>query len=137
MILALKTADFTTTLELYRPNGTTAGEIHWESGRELSAQLLARIQELLHRSHAELQELTGIIVFSGPGSFTSLRIGHSVANALADSLALPVVGASGSQWQTDGLAALPKAKSGRPALPVYGAEAHITKPKLHLEEPRA
>jgi tRNA threonylcarbamoyladenosine biosynthesis protein TsaB len=137
MILALKTADFSTTLELYRPDGSLSGELHWESGRELSAQLLTRIQELLRGSQAQLRDLQGIIVFSGPGSFTSLRIGHSVANSLADSLAIPIVGAAGSHWQTDGLAALPKAKSGRPALPIYGAEAHITKPKTDSGASRA
>jgi tRNA threonylcarbamoyl adenosine modification protein YjeE len=73
--------------------------------------------------------VTVIIIFSGPGSFTSLRIGHAVVNALADSLGFPVVGARGDDWQEQGLSLVTSAKPGRPALPFYGADAHITRPK--------
>jgi tRNA threonylcarbamoyladenosine biosynthesis protein TsaB len=129
VILAIKTAGMSATLALLDPAAAAPRLLEWEPGRELSTQLLAKIQELLHRTHTRLQDLTGIIVFSGPGSFTSLRIGHSVANALADSLGIPVVGSGGDGWLREGAQALAKAKPGRPALPVYGAEAHITKPR--------
>lgn len=129
MILALKTADFTTRLALISPEGRSLQTETWESGRRLADQLLEKIQQLLHSAKARPGDLTGIIIFSGPGSFTSLRIGHTVANSLADSLGIPVVGAAGEQWLEQGLGDLKQAPAGRPALPVYGAEAHITKPK--------
>jgi tRNA threonylcarbamoyladenosine biosynthesis protein TsaB len=147
MILALKTADATTQIWLFadpqaaaksstKPPKPTA-HITWDSGRDLSDQLLARILSTLTDAGHQLSDLTAIAIFAGPGSFTSLRIGHTTANALADSLGIPVVGAqndpdttaTGEDWLTTALAALPTAKPGRSALPHYGSEAHITRPK--------
>jgi tRNA threonylcarbamoyladenosine biosynthesis protein TsaB len=131
MILALSTPDKTTTLRLFKSVGDTKplGTLEWESGRALSDELLDRLAAFLAEHHAQLHDLTGIIMFSGPGSFTSLRIGHAVANALADSLGIPVVGATGDRWLEAGKKRLPQAKAGTPALPYYAAEANITKPK--------
>jgi tRNA threonylcarbamoyladenosine biosynthesis protein TsaB len=129
MILALKTAGADTDLYLRNAEGQTLSSVQWASGRRLSDELLAKIQELLSQHDAALKDLTGIIIFSGPGSFTSLRIGHAVANGLADSLGIPVTGAQGDGWLEAGAKALAQAQPGRPALPFYGAEANITKPK--------
>lgn len=131
MILALKTADATTQLWLIDPAQPTPIEptLTWESGRTLADQLLGRITNTLAEVHASLSDLTSIIIFSGPGSFTSLRIGHSTANALADSLNIPVVGTQGDDWLAQGRDQLTKAPRGRLALPHYGSEAHITRPR--------
>lgn len=132
MILALQTADATARFWLLGQTAAPASAaptLEWDSGRQLADGLLAKITELLAGHQAGLADLTGIIIFSGPGSFTSLRIGHSVANALADSLGLPVVSARGNDWLVTGAAAVMTAVPGRPALPYYGAEAHITKPR--------
>jgi len=129
MIIAIKSADAATLLYLLGQDGNRAHEYSWESGRTLSAQILAKIQELFSAASLELTDLPGGIIFSGPGSFTSLRIGHAVANALADSLSIPVVGSVGQQWVEEGIKALVSASPGRPALPHYGADAHITRPK--------
>lgn len=130
MILAIKTADYTTQLWLFK-SGANPGQpdVDWESGRALSEQFLGRLTQLIKSQHHTLKDLTGVIIFSGPGSFTSLRIGHTVANALADSLGIPVIGATGDHWLQRGTVAVATAKPGVPALPHYGAEAHITKPK--------
>ena len=128
MILVLETGGATTHIYLYEDDKSSA-QLEWESGRELSAQLLSRLTGFLAEKHIGLDDLSGIVIFSGPGSFTSLRIGHSVANALADSLAIPVVGADGDGWIRSGLSAVKTAQPGRPAMPNYGAEANITKPK--------
>ncbi len=134
MILALQTADMTTRLWLINPSDATSAAIEpaltWDSGRQLSDGLLAKITSTLDRAGAALENLSGIIIFSGPGSFTSLRIGHSVANALADSLDIPVIGVVGQDWIQTGLHQLKVAKPGHPVLPHYGSEAHITKPKV-------
>jgi len=39
-----------------------------------------------------MHNIKGVIVVKGPGSFTSLRIGVSVANALGYALGVPVAG---------------------------------------------
>jgi tRNA threonylcarbamoyladenosine biosynthesis protein TsaB len=131
MILAIHAAGASAHLWLYE-TGTSPeplAQVEWESGRQLSGQLLTRIKDLLATQQSQIHDLTGVVVFSGPGSFTSLRIGHTVANALADGVQIPVVGARGEDWLKSGLAAVAQAKPGHPALPHYGSEAHITKPK--------
>ena len=129
MIFALKTSDNTTGMWLYSPDGAVVANYSWESGRALADELLSQLTAFLHQHDVSLQNLTGIIVFSGPGSFTSLRIGHTVANALADSLQVPVAGATGDDWASTAMAALACASVGQSVLPHYGAEANITKPK--------
>lgn len=131
MILGLKTSSDTTEFFLFDSMDSEKPRAHqsWESKRELSEQLLGHLTNFLRENDLGLDGLKGIVIYSGPGSFTSLRIGHSVANALADSLDIPVVGASDPSWQHSALKALKAAKPGSPALPFYGAEAHITHPK--------
>ena len=133
MILALQTDSPTTRAWLYPDAASVSSRakstLTWESGRDLADQLLAKLDCFL-RDHSEaFDSLTGIIVFSGPGSFTSLRIGHSVANALADSLSIPVVGTTGTRWIATGVAQLASTALGVPAMPYYGSDAHISLPK--------
>ena len=130
MILALKTDGPTTLIWLIEPGRkVSAPTLTWESGRNLADEILVRLSQVLDAAHRSTLELSGILIFSGPGSFTSLRIGHTVANALADSLQIPVVGSRGEGWLVDGLVVIETATAGTPALPFYGAEANITKPK--------
>jgi tRNA threonylcarbamoyladenosine biosynthesis protein TsaB len=136
MILALKAAGPTTQVWLVEDAPTSiAGQLpptlDWQSGRNLSTELLGRLQELLAQRQFTFKDLTGFIVFSGPGSFTSLRISHTVANALADSLNLPIVGAQGENWLAQGLQVLPQTAPAIPAIPQYGGPAHITYRKSH------
>ena len=73
--------------------------------------------------------MDGIVCFQGPGSFTGLRIGLTVANALAYGLNVPVVACQDPHWLEIGVARLAKGESDHLALPFYGAEAHITPQK--------
>ena len=56
--------------------------------------LLADIDALLTASDATPADLTGIVVGTGPGSFTGTRIGLAVARGLSLSLGVPVAGVS-------------------------------------------
>lgn len=56
-----------------------------------SQELLPKINKLLESHKVKLSNLKAIAVFQGPGSYTGLRVGISVANALAWSLDIPVV----------------------------------------------
>jgi tRNA threonylcarbamoyladenosine biosynthesis protein TsaB len=128
MILALQTADATTRLWLFDPKATPVEPTEiWESGRQLADGLLSHIVALLAAQKHQLTDLTGVIIFSGPGSFTSLRIGHAVANALADSLAIPIVGRQGDDWLVAGHHALEYTQPHQPVLPHYGSEANVTR----------
>lgn len=131
MILALKTDGPITRMWLFNDETSTRShaELSWESGRDLADRLLGELDNFLVKHSSSMADINAILIFSGPGSFTSLRIGHTVANALATSLKVPIVGALGDDWVQVGLKQLKSATSGIAALPYYGAEAHITPPK--------
>ena len=60
---------------------------------EFGSQVLSPlISKLLDREKMKFEELTGIEVETGPGSFTGIRVGVSVANTLGFSLGIPVNG---------------------------------------------
>ena len=104
-------------------------DVSWEAGRELALGLLDYIEQQLKAQGKEFNDLSGLAVFRGPGSFTGLRIGITVLNTLADALDLPIVGESGEQWQEVALSRLLKGESDKIILPLYGSEAHITAPR--------
>lgn len=56
--------------------------------------LLSMINELLSKHSVSLSSLDAIVYGKGPGSFTGLRIGASVAQGIALSGGLPVIGVS-------------------------------------------
>ncbi len=67
--------------------------------REYGSQvLLPLIEKLLKSRKLEFKDLEGIEVETGPGSFTGLRVGVSVANALGFALGIPI---NGKKIETD------------------------------------
>src|SRR5690554_2213743 len=59
--------------------------------REHSQRILGFVQEVLDEQGLTLKQLDAIVVGHGPGSFTGVRIGVSVAQGLAFSQQLPVI----------------------------------------------
>lgn len=57
-----------------------------------SQVVLPMIQELFKKSGKTLKDVTEIRVNTGPGSFTGLRVGVAIANALGFALKIPVNG---------------------------------------------
>jgi tRNA threonylcarbamoyladenosine biosynthesis protein TsaB len=58
--------------------------------RRHAAELLPAIEGLLAEAGVTLFAVTGLVVSDGPGSFTGLRVGASVAKALAHARGLPL-----------------------------------------------
>lgn len=131
MILALRSDTADATIMLFEPPSgpKPAREINqttWTAARLLSNQLLTRIKQSLQTASAAWSDITGVIVFEGPGSFTGLRISITVANTIAYSLGCPVVGSRGQDWIEQGFETLKTARSGQIALPHYGSKPNIT-----------
>lgn len=102
----------------------------WHAHRQLSDTLLIKIEELLSRNGCQLSDVTGVIAYEGPGSFTGLRIGLSVANTLAYACNIPIAAAGGEAWPQDAYTILSEQREyALPAKPHYGSEANITKPR--------
>ena len=60
--------------------------------KEASQRLLPFIVEVLKKEGASFEKIKEIEVATGPGSFTGLRVGVSVANALGWALGISVNG---------------------------------------------
>lgn len=52
--------------------------------------VLEVIDKILKKSRLKLEEVNSIQIKTGPGSFTGLRVGASIANALSFALGIPV-----------------------------------------------
>jgi len=57
-----------------------------------SQAVLPMIERLLIDNGHKISELTEVEVFCGPGSYTGLRVGIAIANALGYGLGIPVNG---------------------------------------------
>jgi tRNA threonylcarbamoyl adenosine modification protein YeaZ len=88
LTLAFDTATSVATAALVR-DGTVLGE---RISRAVS--VLEEADALLREAGAQQRDLTGLVVGTGPGSFTGLRLGLAAARGLAFALDLPVAGVS-------------------------------------------
>jgi tRNA threonylcarbamoyladenosine biosynthesis protein TsaB len=110
-------------------NNKKLGYISWLANRQLAETIHLKIKALLESQNRSLNELQAIVVFMGPGSFTGLRIGLSVANALAAGFGVPIVAETGADWAAKGLTRIKQGGNDQLALPEYGSPPHITEPK--------
>jgi tRNA threonylcarbamoyladenosine biosynthesis protein TsaB len=93
MILALDTSTALAGIALYGAQGLL-GELTWRSHRDQTAQLLPMAHKLLELEKTTPDQLTGIAVATGPGSFNGLRVAVSTAKGLALALDIPLFGLS-------------------------------------------
>lgn len=85
--LYINTSDNTKTII-----GLNDERLEKPTGPDKSQQVLVLMDQLLKNKKKKISEITEIKVVIGPGSFTGLRVGVAVANALAWSLKIPVNG---------------------------------------------
>lgn len=81
-------------------NGRCLAEYSLDVATTHSQRLLKQLEQIREDVGLEWPELAGLAVSLGPGSFTGLRIGLSVAKGLALAVGLPLLGVS----TLDGLA---------------------------------
>lgn len=127
-ILTIRTDKPESEIGLYNDSRQIAYDT-WIAHRQLATTIHERIKQLLTDNKKDWTDIAGIVVYKGPGSFTGLRIGSSVANALAYSLEIPIIGISSDGWIGNGVNSLLTNDDQKVVLPEYGAEAHITQPR--------
>ncbi len=128
IILSIRTDNPEAEVGLYDSVIKLAHE-SWHAHRQLSETIFLKLEALLKGQKKSWDDVEGIVCFKGPGSFTGLRIGISVGNALACSLIIPIVSTQGESWLEDGTARLSKGENEIVAQPDYGREARITQPR--------
>ena len=128
MILTIRTDKPEAEIGLYK-DGKKLAYKTWPAHRELSSNLHLQIAKILQSQETDWPDIEGVVVYKGPGSFTGLRIGISVANALAYGNNCPIISDTGDDWINSGIERLSKDKNEQSVLPEYGAAPHITIPK--------
>ncbi len=68
--------------------------LSWQAGRTQTVSVLDQIDRCLTLAGSQPDGIGVIAVANGPGMFTSLRVGVSLAKGLASGLDLPVIGVS-------------------------------------------
>ena len=96
-LLVIYTATTHAVVALGTPDGTLVETRTWVAGYRHGEELLARIAALLADHGIVPAGLGGVIVGTGPGAFTGLRVGIATAKGLAHALAFPIAGVATGQ----------------------------------------
>ena len=75
-------------------DNNTIAEIKKDYGQQLSARALVEIANMFDTKSISPKEIDKIIVVNGPGSFTGIRIGITIAKVYAWSLNIPITSIS-------------------------------------------
>jgi tRNA threonylcarbamoyl adenosine modification protein YeaZ len=91
MILGIESSSTDLSVAVATEDGTLLGADDWTSDRRGGHELLPRLLDLLSATGVSLDDATALAVGGGPGSFTGLRVGMSIAKGLALALERPIV----------------------------------------------
>ncbi|HHY59694.1 MAG TPA: tRNA (adenosine(37)-N6)-threonylcarbamoyltransferase complex dimerization subunit type 1 TsaB [Clostridia bacterium] len=89
-VLAIESATNVAALAIVAEEAVIA-EAVLNTGKTHSQRLMPMLARLLEEADLELEDLDGIVVSGGPGSFTGLRIGLATAKGLAYASGKPLV----------------------------------------------
>jgi tRNA threonylcarbamoyladenosine biosynthesis protein TsaB len=130
MILAIDTATRVAGLSIYDGQQTLCEET-WVIGEQHTVEMLQRIDRIFHDSGLLPANLQAVAVMLGPGSFTGLRSGLSLAKGMAMALAIPILGvptldvtAAPHRYQPLPVCAVVQAGRGRLCWGFYGWSEH-------------
>jgi tRNA threonylcarbamoyladenosine biosynthesis protein TsaB len=115
MELAIDTSTEVASIAL-SSEGIVIAELTWRAGQNHTAKLMPNLNCLLEQSKLSLQDINGIIVAKGPGSFNGLRAGMSAAKGFALALNIPLVSISTLEVE-----AFPYSLTGLPICPILNA----------------
>ena len=72
-------------------NGSILAEIKERMDNRLSANTLPRIEEMFYVKNITIDSIDKIVAVNGPGSFTGIRIGLTIAKTLAWAKKIPII----------------------------------------------
>jgi tRNA threonylcarbamoyl adenosine modification protein YeaZ len=107
-LLAIDTATSQVVIAAGDVSGSAIGLSTWAAGHRHGETLLPSIGRLTGENNLRRSRIRGVIVGTGPGSFTGLRVGIATAKGIAHALGVPIVGIS----TAEALAAAARAASG-------------------------
>jgi tRNA threonylcarbamoyl adenosine modification protein YeaZ len=93
-ILAIDTATSQVVVAAGDPGGALLGATTWLAGYRHGEQLLPAIGRLHGEANLRRSRIACVVVGTGPGAFTGLRVGIATAKGLAHALGRPIVGVS-------------------------------------------
>ncbi len=92
LVLVVDTATRRAVLGLSEVDGGVIAADGWTTAHRHGEELLSRLDALLAHAGAEPTDLAAVVVGTGPGSFTGLRIGLATAKTLSYALGVPLIG---------------------------------------------
>jgi len=87
--LFISTFDKLITIGLLK-NGEVLEQLEKDSSRNHSIYVMPMIESIINKNNISTSYLNEIIVVNGPGSFTGVRIGVTIAKTLAYTLNIPI-----------------------------------------------
>jgi tRNA threonylcarbamoyl adenosine modification protein YeaZ len=111
-LLGIDTSTSAALVAIASADGRLEAHDGWTAGYRHGEDLLPRIRSLLAAESIALEDIGGIVVGTGPGAFTGLRVGIATAKGIAYALSVPIAGVPSGE----ALIAAAPAEPGRPVL---------------------
>lgn len=127
VFLFLDTSSDEAVLKIFKKNRDSFLEVSrvtWDSAFRISSTLAQNVKKILDSSNLAPKDLSGLLIYPGPGSFTGIRAGISFANAFSFGLSIPIYYA-----KKDGNFDIEKKQ--KSVSPRYQSEPKITKKSCH------
>ena len=104
LILAIDSATTHVVVAIGTTTGSVVDSTDWPAGYRHGETLLPAIDGLLGRLDIARTSLAAIVVGTGPGAFTGLRVGIATAKGMAHALGIPLIGVSTGEALLSGAA---------------------------------
>jgi tRNA threonylcarbamoyl adenosine modification protein YeaZ len=91
-LLGIDTGTSRIVIAAAAPDGHLVRALDWPAGHRHGERLLPGVEQLLAETGLRLADLAAVVVGTGPGAFTGLRVGLATAKTLAHARGLPLVG---------------------------------------------
>lgn len=105
-ILVIDTATSEIVAAIASPEGRLVRSTTWPAGYRHGETLLPAIERLIGEVGLDRASIAGIVVGTGPGAFTGLRVGIATAKGIATALGSPLVGVATSDALADAAASV-------------------------------